>query len=195
MNEPKTSGTIAYYLITEFFHEVLSHVMPGCVFLSLYFYTYLMRASALLNNSSTLLCFSILISAWLIGITIDMSVYVTMMFFLRLLKCPIYRKTIHEFREHWNSFKKDRPIDQQFSQVLLKIHVLFHIGEKVMFRCLATISFFTIFFQPKLFLHLFGNENYDLIGRCVSGIFFLIYFFIWIWFEINVFNPRNQISH
>lgn len=167
-----TKSSTATNLLTNFFHEGISRVVPGLVVLALYAHKQITAAFTIFHDSSIASGLSILIAAWLIGLTLDI---VASIFF-----------TLHELHTG-----HDFPTEQEPNDERGRIRFLKTSGELVLYRSMCLISLFTFVVTPNSFsdvslrffpnvtiLEGFGSANcWNLWLR--AGIFVLFFWAFW----------------
>lgn len=97
-------------LISEFFDEAITHMMPGLLVTFLFAHRFILRIFHAFNNSDFALCLFLLLAAWLIGLTLDVTTvtftYVAVRVFKWLGWCTPEKKFSNCFRDHPPTVKR-----------------------------------------------------------------------------------------
>jgi hypothetical protein len=180
---PKTKVSNTNDLLINFFHEVISRVVPGLV-LALYAYKPIIAAFDKFHHSSIIFGLSILSVAWLIGVTLDIVVII----YLALYKL-FTGKHLHQVSEPSGDetkclrFRKDQ-------------------AERVMYRSIFLISIISLIalsWKPELFSDvtpiLFSEDQPKLIGIRLIGIIVCVLFlwaFLWDKFKDSLEDKARE---
>jgi hypothetical protein len=159
MNRPKGSTD----LLTNFFHEAISRVVPGLVFLALYEHKHLIAAFKAFGDSSIIFGLSILVAAWVVGLTIDIVSYIPVAL-IEWFDKKYYQESILEEEPDSDDEKK-------------WIHYMKNKAQTVLFRSMFLISGFTLFVHPPLLLVVMppvcSEGKWQCIITCIITFLFL----------------------
>jgi hypothetical protein len=179
-------------LISEFFYDGISRIIPGLVVIFLFAHRLLEKALTTLHDSSIILYVFIFLAAWLIGVTVEMIPVL----FLLLLKGLSPHCTWAKGLLHWllpsdpaafsqsiqriNEFQKEKIAGLEIKQrwwwyAHRQIYKSF--AEKIMFRSLFLIFLVTCF--PKFYPAPLCSIHWHWYYGCA---FCLIFLGAWSWF-------------
>jgi hypothetical protein len=136
-------------------------VIPGIVVLALYGKNLFNHADHLLKGSEASRAFCIFLTAWLIGLTLDLGVFAIGSIALTNAQkiCPILspfcEKLLPKDQPGESDTKKPDTYARQNENDSQKSERMLHerfLGEKILFRVMLSISVITIFWPPITFL-------------------------------------------
>jgi hypothetical protein len=158
-------------LLKNFFQEGISRIVPGLVALALYAHKQIDDFKTFCG-SPILFAFGIVIAAWLIGVALDIPVYI----YLCLHKA-FTGTDLHQ--------DKERTDDETERLRFLKEQ-----AEKVMCRSITIIATFTVFVRPGL-LDVIPESQYPEVWRKLFSILlaFLFGFAFW-WVKFGNKKPK-----
>jgi hypothetical protein len=130
-------------LLNNFFQEGISRIVPGLVVLALYAHKPIIAAYNKFYDSSTIFPFGIVVAAWLIGVALDIFVYIPLIFWKSLTG-----KDAPQDPEPGVG-KYDNPTGVVVDETA-RLRFLKDQAEKVMFRSITIIATFTVFVKPGL---------------------------------------------
>jgi len=150
-------------LIINFFHEVISRIVPGLVVVILFFPDVVRQCYAEFHDSYILFGLTIFIIGWLIGTIVDVGFYSFIYHLRKILLSFYHEKKLKVAEESKNESRRTKfrlylekifgerevclPKDVSKLIWIQKLH-----GEATMFRGLALISIWSAKWTPKLFL-------------------------------------------
>jgi hypothetical protein len=175
--QPKSSS--ASDLLTNFFHEGISRITPGLVVLALYAHKQVIEAFKMLQSSSVVFGLGLLVSAWLIGLTLDIVAHIPF--------------SLYEWIAGRGLKSRVEPEDERERLRFLKDS-----AELVLLRSLVIISLFTFVVTPHPFsdvrLKLFSNVTLHSVSmnQCTYLLRFGVIFLYCLAFWRIKFVSRNQ---
>lgn len=176
-------------LISEFFHEGISHIIPGLVIITLYWHSEaenIFHKHGHLFSSPLIFIACVLVIAWLIGLMVDAIIFVTTRVFLKIFLRDFngckHEKWLLSFllNQNKNSTHNSNKADKH-EMVEMRRQESFISATIMMSRCLWFVFLFSLFRVPQL-LPDFDWNRYHSFG-CFSA--FLI---LWVWFKFSI-NP------
>jgi hypothetical protein len=188
-------------LISEFFYDGISRVIPGLTVIALYGRYILQNAFSDFRDASIVLVICIFLAAWVIGAIIEMVTFDPWAFLIRwlskLMKWAIAKAKHHAIDKSKSWLEKTlllpvHKIPDKLKDNPRRLRQIYKQGaEKIMFRCLWAISVFTYFKHPEPFWGIEWNPCFSIIGAVSFG---LAYIFWWFAYRCNQKEKMIEIT-
>ncbi len=171
-------------LITEFFYDGISRLVPGLIVVAIYGHRLIETAFCKMNGASAMLSICVFLAAWLVGALIEMLTFVPFEFMLTnfQLRFPRNNFLLNLKKEHLPirvlviKNAEDKPYERQLRRQVYKLF-----AETRMFRCLFFISVLIYTFHQNIE----WKTSYS--DYCVIS----AYIFAFGWLHMRTNTPRD----
>ncbi len=107
-------------IISEFFDEAITHMLPGLVIIFLFGHQFIRQILLALNYSGFTFCLFLSLTAWLVGLTLDVASITAFFGSMSLLR-QLHQKSLQRTRYHTFSHWLDKQISRSpFIRKILK---------------------------------------------------------------------------
>lgn len=185
------------HLAGQFCHELISRATPGFILLGLYAHEFVLKTYHVFHSSSILFGVGIILLGWLIGVVLDLIVFIPLFIifgaarlvwvFLLFHLHPLADSAIKWVNQFTKIESENDETPDPYPELIRRVGV----GIKVMFRSLALICIIVAFISPHT--NLCAMNNWDIEHPRFCAFFAGVVFFgLWAFTYLSQIIENNH---